>query len=702
MSDIKSLSNRFASFVQLLMTRAGEYPDRLAYIFLSEGEKEDGSLTFAELEMRARAAGALLQELNAGGERALLLFQSGLDYIVAFYGCLYGGAIAVPVYPPRADRNFGRLHAIIEDSKPLLALTTTSVFSNLERWLEQMPGLKSLRWVNVDQIDLSRADSWRDCGAHEETIAFLQYTSGSTSMPKGVIITHGNLLYNQAMMREGLGHDDDTIIVSWLPLYHDMGLIGNILASMYNRVPCWFMSPSDFLKNPLRWLNAISRYRATFSGGPNFAYDLCVQKARPEQLEGLDLSSWKVAFNGSEPVRAGTLKRFAQTFAPYGFRPEALYPCYGLAEATLFVSGGDYRRGPTMTIFDKVALEQHRAVERDNLDGTQVLVSCGRSWLEEQIVIADPANLTRCQEGQVGEIWLSGPALARGYWAKPEISAQTFEAYLSDTGEGPFLRTGDLGFLYKGELYVAARIKDLIIIRGRTLYPQDIELTVESSHFAVRPGCSVAFAVDYQESERLVIVAELSREHRYSVEPNEVVQSIRAAVALEHDVEVFAVSLIPPATLPKTSSGKVQRSATRAAFLAESLETIYKWQAPVERRPHALPAMPTACDRTLEMIKAWLAIELASRLKIDLAEIEMERPVASYGLDSVVAAEIVSSVEQMFDVEFPINDLFMGEPNIARIAALIFEQLRRKSSGRPLEAGEERVAAPKKLSDRQV
>ena len=359
---------RASSIIDVLNTRANTQPGLLGYVFLSDGAEVD-SLTFAQLQRKARAVAAHLQELNAQNERVLLIYPAGLDYIVALYACLYGKAVAVPVYPPRMNQNLKRLLAIIDDSRPLVALITSASFSKLQSQFNQFPSLKSIRWVITDDIDPGRADTWNEDRANEETIALLQYTSGSTSTPKGVLVSHGNLLHNQAMMREGLKHGDNTVIVSWLPMYHDMGTDWNILAGVYNGVPCYLMAHTDFLQQPARWLKAISKYKATFSGGPNFAYDLCVRKTRQEQREGLDLSCWDVAFNGSEPVRAETLRQFAETFSPHGLRPEALYPCYGLAESTLFVSGDLVAKAPAVTAFDKSALEKHSAVVTDHIGG---------------------------------------------------------------------------------------------------------------------------------------------------------------------------------------------------------------------------------------------------------------------------------------------------------------------------------------------
>ncbi|HEY7493826.1 MAG TPA: fatty acyl-AMP ligase [Candidatus Tectomicrobia bacterium] len=588
-----------STLTELLRWRALEQPERLAYTFLTDGETEEARLTYGELDRQARAIGAHLQHLGAAGERVLLLYPAGLEYIAAFFGCLYAGAVAVPAYPPRFNHSMERLQAIVADAQATVALTTATFWSKLK----QTPDLLPLRWLTTDRAVDGMEAVWQEPAIDSATLAFLQYTSGSTGSPKGVMLSHGNLLYNLQMLRRVFQHLNHSAIVGWLPLYHDMGLIGTILQPLYMGVPCVLMSSMAFLQRPVRWLQAISRYRATVSVAPNFAYDLCVRKITPAQRATLDLRSWEIAFNGAEPIRADTLERFALTFAPCGFRREAFYPCYGLAEATLIVSGGDKAAVPVMRTVQKAALERHQAVTAiAGNAATQTLVSCGRALLDGRIVIADPESHTQCPSDQVGEIWVAGPSVAQGYWNRPAETAQTFHAYLADTAEGPFLRTGDLGFVSKGELFVTGRLKDVIIIRGSNHYPQDIELTVEHCHPSLRPGCGAAFAVELAGEERLVVVQEVERRYQpprrhlperrqVDVEPgfdperpqpldlDAVVGNIRQAVAEQHGVQVYAVLLLRAGSLPKTSSGKLQRYACRAGFLAGSLEVVGKWQA---------------------------------------------------------------------------------------------------------------------------
>jgi acyl-CoA synthetase (AMP-forming)/AMP-acid ligase II len=578
--NFKNLQNllpleRFSTLVELLSYRAQNQPEQKAYAFLlRDGEKEEISLTYPELDQKARAIASHLQSLGVSGERALLLYPPGLDFITAFLGCLYAGVVAVPAYPPRKNMNFLRLQAIITDAQATVVLTTSSLLADLgSQWAEN-PELPTMHWLSTDDIDSNLSSDWQEPRLEKDTLAFLQYTSGSTGTPKGVMISHGNLLSNQRAIKIGFGHTDKTIFVGWLPLFHDMGLIGNVLQPLYLGIPSILMSPVAFLQKPLRWLQAISRYKATTSGGPNFAYDLCVRKITPEERSRLDLSRWEVAFNGAEPVRSETLERFANYFAECGFRKEALYPCYGMAETTLFVSGGLKTSPPLLYQVEAAALEENQVVAANSEEGTSTIVGCGRTWLDEKIAIVDPQSLTLCPPSQVGEIWVSGSSVAAGYWRRPEQTTETFQAYLSDTGAGPFLRTGDLGFLQDEELFITGRLKDVIIVRGQNHYPQDIELTVQNSHPALRFDGGAAFTVEQKGQQRLVIVQEVERTSLRRLNIKEVVGNITESVIDHHGLQMYATVLIKPGSIPKTSSGKIQRHACRRGFLDGSLNVV--------------------------------------------------------------------------------------------------------------------------------
>ncbi len=570
--------HKFSTLVDLLGYRAQHQSEQTAYTFLHRGEIETDRLTYGELDQRAKAIASLLQSLIAKGERALLLYPPGLEFIAAFFGCLYAGVVAVPAYPPRRNQNMSRLQALVTDAQAKVALTTTSSLSNIEKRFAQTSEFKTLRWLATDNVASELAKSWLDPGVTSDNLAFLQYTSGSTGMPKGVMITHSNLLHNEQMIKKAFAHTEDTVVVGWLPLFHDMGLIGNVLQPLYLGRPCFLMSPVDFLYKPFRWLQAISRYKATTSGGPNFAYDLCIRKITPEQRASLDLSSWELAFTGAEPVRAETLEKFAETFKTCGFRKEAFYPCYGMAETTLFVTGGLKTTVPVVDRVSGTALEENQIVDSTDRDSNiRKIVSCGQTWLDMNMAIIDPQSLTRCEDDRVGEIWVSGSSVAQGYWNRSLETEQTFSAYIADTKEGPFLRTGDLGYIRNRELFVTGRLKDVIIIRGQNYYPQDIEQTVDKSHPALRPGCSAAFAVEVKGLERLVIVQEVERSYLRKLNMNEIIGSFREAVTAEHGLQVYATVLVKPGSIPKTSSGKIQRHACRAKFLNGSLNVVEDW-----------------------------------------------------------------------------------------------------------------------------
>lgn len=567
------------TLVDLLRHRAARQPNDIAFTFLTDGEDEQVHITNLELDQKARAIGAWLESLGLTGNRALLLYPAGLDFIAAFFGCLYAGVVAVPVYPPRRNRSLARIQAIANDARAKVALTTEAVLQRVDPLIGDTPDLKRLTWLATCHVPEGMENRWQTPDIDAHTLAFLQYTSGSTGHPKGVMLDHANLLHNSALIAHAFEHTRSGLGVFWLPSYHDMGLIGGILQPLYIGRPNVLMSPMSFLTRPLRWLTAISRFGATTSGGPNFAYDLCVRKITPEERDTLDLSSWEVAFNGAEPVRAETLDRFAEYFAPCGFRREAFYPCFGLAEATLIVSGGYVKKAPVIRSFDAAALSAGQVVAdvEPDADGVRMLVGCGQTLSDQEIVIADPQSFTRCPQGKVGEIWLRGPSVALGYWDKPDATESTFRAQLKDTGEGPFLRTGDLGFIEEGELFVTGRIKDMIILHGVNLYPQDIEYTVQQCHPRLRPDSGAVFSVERDGREQLIVVSEVDR--RKLGDLQEVFDAVRRAVSAEHEVGVDAIVLIKVGSIPKTSSGKIQRHACRNGYLAGSLEVVGQWSA---------------------------------------------------------------------------------------------------------------------------
>ncbi|MFM7363093.1 MAG: AMP-binding protein [Cuspidothrix sp.] len=691
------------SLIDILQSRAVTEPERLALNFLQDGEIESARLTYQELDQEARAIAAHLQSLQMQGERALLLYSPGLEFVSAFFGCLYAGVIAIPAYPPRKDRGMDRLHRIITDATPKAVLTTTANLADWSRRLASEPGLSSLSWLTTDNITPELGQQWQQPAIAQDTLAFLQYTSGSTAMPKGVMVSHGNLIHNLEQIYHFFGHTPDSRGVIWLPPYHDMGLIGGVLEPVYGGFPVTLMPPVAFLQKPLRWLNAISEYKATTSGGPNFAYELCIEKTTPEQRLNLDLSSWEVAFNGAEPIRGETLERFTKTFANCGFRPQAFYPCYGMAEATLIVSGGEKNSLPTFCEVESKGIEENQVVNGTSIN-SKTFVGVGCSQLEQKILIVDPETLTECPSDQVGEIWLSGASVTLGYWQNPTATQETFQAYLSDTQKGlstspfdfaqdklrtsPFLRTGDLGFIHNGELFITGRLKDLIIIRGQNHYPQDIEQTVEQSHPALRMAGGAAFSVEVDGVERLAIAHEIERNYLRHLDVDGVAAAIRQAISEAHDLQVYAIVLLKTGTIPKTSSGKIQRYSCRTGFLENTLEIIGQWQEqPINRVDLELLALSTASLEqqfsqnstiTLEQIQTWLINRLSTELKIPPQEIDIQEAFAYYGLDSSAAIAITGELIDWLECEVE-PTLFWEYPNIEELASYLAQVLSESS-----------------------
>jgi acyl transferase domain-containing protein/acyl-CoA synthetase (AMP-forming)/AMP-acid ligase II/acyl carrier protein len=640
------------TLVGLLRHRAEHQPARHAYTYLADGEIEQGTLNYAELDERVRAVGAWLQSLSAVGERAMLLYPPGLDFIAAFFGCLYAGVIAVPAYPPhpaRPEQTLSRLRSVIADAGITVMMTTSSILSRTEAMFAAAPDLRMLKWLPTDTAEQGLAGDWREPAVGAESLAFLQYTSGSTSVPKGVMVSHRNLLRNSAYINYMFDHTPESVGVTWLPAYHDMGLIDGIIQPLYSGFPGYLIPPVAFLQRPHRWLEAMTKYRATHTGGPNFGYELCTRQIKPEQRAALDLSRWRVAYNGAEPIRLETLRRFHEAFAPCGFRWETFYPAYGLAEATLKVTGGKHVGGPISVTVETAALEENRIVEASEAGrSARLLVGSGRFELDVKIVIVDPSTLKQCAAGQVGEIWVAGDSVAQGYWNKPELSEEIFGARLSDTGDGPFLRTGDLGFVRGGELFVTGRLKDLIIIRGQNHYPQDIEWTVDHSHTELRQGRSAAFSVEVAGAEQLVIVAEVQRHFDPAGQPL-LVDAIRQKVSEEHELEVYAVTLLKTGMLPKTSSGKIKRHACRSGFLDGSLDTVGEWRRKNAEQltEESLDASVQAADQmgpTVEAIQAWLVARIAARAGIEAHEVDVRKPFTSYGLDSLAGARLAADL----------------------------------------------------------
>ena len=538
------------TLVDVLRRRAELTPHKRVFLFLDRGEHEGASWTFAQLDRRARALGSRLAALGARGKQVLLPNPPGLEFISNFFGCLYAGAVAVPACSSLLSaRKRDRLRTIVEDAEVefILAASTGALTSFRESTAgEEWSSRVTL--LATDEVPETEAAKWSPINCGADDVAYIQYSSGSTSAPKGVVISHRNLMSNHRMLQQAFRTTEDSVIVSWLPHFHDMGLVGVIQRAVYVGMSGVLMAPIEFIRRPVQWLRAISKYGASISIAPNFAYDLCVERVKDVSVAELDLSCWQVAFNGSEPVKTETMKRFAEKFGNTGFRAESFYPCYGLAEATVFVSS----RMPSALV------ESQRDV-----------VSCGPACVSERVLVVDPKTHRRCSEGIEGEIWVAGPHVAQGYWRRPDETRAAFNAYLNDNGEGPFLRTGDLGFLVDGQLYVNGRLKELIILHGKNHYPQDIEAIVATSHPLLRRDCGAAFSVDVTGKEELVVLQEVQRQTPPE-KSFEIKCAIRHALAEDQALKPYSVVLLKPNTIPKTSSGKIMRSACRADFLRNS------------------------------------------------------------------------------------------------------------------------------------
>jgi acyl-CoA synthetase (AMP-forming)/AMP-acid ligase II len=573
-SSIPFVASSYENLVSLVRARAVQRGEAIAYTFLEDGENQEVHLTYAALDQEARAVAARLQRELRPGDRAILIYPTGTAFITAFMGCLYAGVVAVPVPEPFSDRHFLRIKNIVGDAQTRHILTTERFRTAVNQRFAGNPEMQALRWLPTDTIDVAEADAWQETAVTGATLAFIQYTSGSTAVPKGVMVSHRALLTNSEMIQNLFQSDENTVMVTWVPLFHDLGLVGNIVQTAYTGGRCILLSPLAFLQKPFRWLQAISRYRGEISGGPDFCYALTARKVTEAQKASLDLSSWHAAFNGAEPVRPVSLEQFSTAFAACGFRRESLLPGLGIAEATMYVSAGPLNHGPIYYRVDAAAYGQRRVVPARQGAALLTLVACGRTdWVDQQVKIVNPETLKESAADEVGEIWLAGSHIAQGYWNKPAETEATFHAYVADSGEGPFMRTGDLGFVHEGQLYVGGRIKDLIIIDGENHYPQDIELTTENAHPAVRKGCTAAFAIDQNGQERLVVVAELNPpgESEPPLVAETIAQEIRRAIATEHGIPLHDVAFIKARTIHKTSSGKIQRHANRADYLRQQL-----------------------------------------------------------------------------------------------------------------------------------
>ena len=665
------------SLVEVLRCRAASHPHRIAYTFLECGELSS-SLTYGELHFKATQLAAQLQYLGMQGHQALLLYPPGLDYIIAFFACLYAGTIAVPAYPPSNNRHMPRLQAILKDSHAKIILTTKQVTHNIQRVVcSTSDELSAKHWLQTDTTEYVDISFWQSPVIQPTDLAFLQYTSGTTGNAKGVMISHGNLMANQQLIKRKFGHNEDSTVVGWLPLYHDMGLIGNVIQPLYCGASAVLMSPMAFLEKPSRWLQAISDYQAHTSGGPNFAYDLCVQKIRDDELDKIDLSSWQVAFNGAETINPLTLQRFEKIFAVCGFQKRAFYPCYGLAEATLLATGIEKQSVPRIGAFDKTYLEQRivKPVD-DNDSNARYLVGCGSVNVHagQHLRIVDLNSDLECDDNQMGEIWLSGASVAQGYWQNLEASSKSF---INGINGQRWLRTGDLGFINDGELFVSGRLKDLIIVRGRNYFPADLERAVESASNILNPASTVAFAIEEDGAEKLIVLAELKRNHikkgDYLVE----FAAIRVRLTEECGIQAAGIFLLKPGAILKTSSSKLRRNACKALFLQQGFKFIAvdtPQQVPnisqlskssvdkgaSEKRLLRLTLLSMNDADAVNLLVEHLAFNIAALSGLDVHLIKANHTLTSLGLDSLKTVEMKYFIDELLGIDISLADLLGG------------------------------------------
>lgn len=666
------------NLVDLFRYRAEQSPDKIAYTYLKEGIVEDGHLSYAELDVKARAGAVVIRRYVPANGRVLLLYPPGIDFMVGFAACLYAGVIAIPAPPPdtvRLKRTLPRLKAIAQDAQASLVLSSGELLVSIQQKSANatqaaMETFAVEHWLDYAALNDASADDWQMPDISGDTLAYLQYTSGSTATPKGVMMSHANLMHHLAQIQQAWAYDEHSVSVTWMPYFHDYGLVDGLLEPLFTGIPCYVLSPLTFLKRPFRWLQAISKYRGTHTQAPNFAYSYCLEKISDEQLKQLDLSCLKVASNGAEPVRWETIDPFNQRFAACGFRAECCYPAYGLAEATLLVSTKPQGVLPSLY---RLSAEQR---QDDNIQG--LIVSCGPPIGVTEVKIVNPDTLALCKDGAIGEIWIKDLAVAQGYWQNQQATQDTFQAHTRH-GEGPYLRSGDLGFLRDGELFITGRLKDLIIINGVNHYPQDVEWTVIQAHSALRPEHAAAFSVQIDNQERLVIVAELNQQ---GGDYQAIVQAIRSALAEVHELEVYAVALLKKGTILKTSSGKLQRHACQQAFLHGRLDTHEVWQQPSV--VHAHSAASSIAD--------WLVANLAQALAIAPDSIDIDQVFSNYGLSSRLAVSLVGDLEDFLAANsnkaLELSPVLLWQyPTVASLAAFVQTQL--QTAGVVLGAAQE-------------
>ncbi|MEO1448800.1 MAG: AMP-binding protein [Bacteroidota bacterium] len=651
--------------VALLQARAADFAEKRAFGYLDKNLDLTESCTFAELDRDARRVAVALQIRGLTGRQALLMYPSGISFIRAFFGCLYAGVVPVPLYPPQTATQIRRMASILMDAKPGICLGHKRVLEQIEQRFAQQWSATGLELLDTDAIEAD-PDGWQSPQIDPDAMAFLQYTSGSTGQPKGVMVSHRNLLHNVALMSNALETEFAKLVgVGWLPLFHDMGLIGHVIKPIYVAGTSYIMSPMSFLSRPALWLEAISKFKGTHSGAPNFGYARCAEKLADEEIAKLDLSSWSRAYCGAEPIQAEALQRFAKRMATGGFSAAALTPCYGMAETTLMITCKPYSEEFKALEVDRDALTQGRIQPMNDQAASSRLVSCGKPYGGLHVCVVAPETAPVQADGRIGEIWVQGESVAGGYFNQAELTSQIFLAELAGENGG-WLRTGDLGAIYDGELYVTGRVKDMIIIRGRNYYPQDFEQTSMEAHVGLQAGGTAAFAVETPEAEGLVIVQELTRNALREAQPEAMLAAIRQAVADIHGVQPHAILLVPRRSIPKTSSGKLQRQACKKAYLRDKLDITARWDAAVQAPVDApLPVSgPTSEQEILDWILGWVATQTGEKVE----RLDAEDTLQAYGIDSMKLGAFEGELCAYMGVTWPVNDFLLREPSMRELS----------------------------------
>ena len=647
--------------VTLLKENAERFAGKDLYALLEDGINETARITHDEAFNKARIIAGKLQKHGSKGDRVLLLFPTGLEFVVSLFACFLSGLIAVPAYPPHRKKANQRFLSILNDADPAIILTTDRIRGDISHFDSDRKLLTGKKVLVYEELNFDWAEDWMDPKVGTDDIALLQYTSGSTGRPRGVMVSHANIIHNSECIKRSFGFDENLIGMNWLPNFHDMGLIGCLIQPAYVGGMNIIIPPLKFIQQPLNWFKNISKYKATNAGGPNFSYEYCIDKINDQELDDLDLSTVSTMFCGSEPIRKKTLDQFTAKFDRASFRSQQFYPCYGLAESVLIVTGGDFRAEPIYLELDTRAMEENKVVAAESGRDSRTLTACGYPWLGMSVSIVNPETKIICPKGEIGEIWAKGPSIAQGYWDNAEETEKTFKAYIEGTEDGPWLRTGDLGFIHKGQLYVSGRIKDLIIIRGSNFFPNDIEHSVENSHNALRQNSGTAFSAEIEGEEKLIIIQEVERTHMHDFNEEEVFEAIRNAIFADHGIQPNKIILVRMGSIKKTSSGKTQRFAMRTVWANNELNILASWEMAPEKENVA-----TAIGFRPEFLREWMINWMAQKLELDPGKIDADKPISAYGLDSITAVSLERDVNKQFGIEWPIES-FLKDNSVNRL-----------------------------------